>query len=62
VIREAREKARKCYKCGEVGIGVRHFPYQSLAAIETETIKRDETNDAATKIAIYAARYALMAS
>jgi hypothetical protein len=37
-IREARESAGTCYKCGETGNRVRQCPHQALATIEIEAI------------------------
>ena len=61
-LREARQRAGTCYKCGEAGHAIRHCPHQALAAIEIDAVTRDEIDDAAAQAAMYAAHYALMAS
>ena len=57
-LREARQKAGTCYKCGEPGHAIRYCPQRALAAIETEAITKDEVDDAAAQAALYAAMYA----
>ncbi len=54
-IREARQRAVTCYKCGETGHRVRQYPHQPLDAIEIEAIKRDEFDDDIAQAAMYAA-------
>jgi hypothetical protein len=60
-IREARQRADTCYKCGKTGHRVRQCPHQALAAIEIEAIKKTELDDDAAQAAMYAAQFALMA-
>ena len=56
--REARQRARTCYRCGEPGHAIRNCPQRALTAIEAEAITRDEADDAADQAALYAAMYA----
>jgi len=61
-IREARQRAGTCYKCGEAGHAIGNCPRQALAALEIEAATRDEIDDAAAQAAMYAAHYALIAT
>ena len=62
MVREARQRAVTCYKCGDVGHGVRNCPHKALAAIEINTMKRDEIDDAADEAAMHIAHYAILAT
>ncbi len=58
-IREARQRAGTCCKCGETEHQARQCHQQALIAIEIEAIKRDEFDDDAAQAVMYAAQYAL---
>ncbi len=57
-LREARQKARTCYRCGEPGHVIRNCPQHALATIDAKAITRDEADDDDAQAALYAAMYA----
>ncbi len=59
-VREARQRAGTCYKCGEAGHAIRNCPRQALAAIEIDEATRYEIDDAVAQAAMYAAHCAIM--
>jgi len=61
-VHEARQNICTRYKCDEMRHGVRQFPLQALDAMEAKAIKKDEIDDDDAQAAMYAAKYALMAT
>ncbi len=59
-VREARQRAGTCNKCGEAGHAIRNCPRQALAAIEIDAATRDDIDEAVAQAAMYAVHYALM--